>query len=193
LGPKTSALLAGTALLVWLASDLAQQQLAPMSVGFAIVHEVGHVAAAAACAVWLVPAWGFRALLAAVLAGTLIDVDHAVAAGSIDPIRMMSLGARPATHSIAGVVLIGLVVAAMAGWRLGYAALVGAATHVVLDARFAPGVPLLAPLSADAHVLVAGWVLPALILGLGLVGVMAANWLPARPRPHSDVRRPRFS
>jgi membrane-bound metal-dependent hydrolase YbcI (DUF457 family) len=116
--------------------------------------------------------WGARTLVASVAAGTLIDVDHAVAAGSIDPARMMALGARPPTHSLVGVSLIGLLVLAIFGWRAGYAAFAGAMTHIVLDASAAPGVPMFAPWSADTHVTVPIWTMVPALLVLGLIGVV---------------------
>jgi membrane-bound metal-dependent hydrolase YbcI (DUF457 family) len=173
------------ALAVWAAADMVQQQTAPPSTTFLVAHELGHIAAATACTLWLVPAWGFRSLIAAILAATLIDVDHAVAAGSIDPGRMMALGARPATHSLAGVALIGVIVLAAFGWRAGYAAFAGALTHIVLDANAPPGVPLLAPWSNDAHVLLPTWSLVPVILALGLIGVVLTRLGRRRPRPVS--------
>jgi len=139
---------------------------------FLVAHETAHVAAAAACSLWLVPAWGFRALGASVAAGTLIDIDHAIAAGSIDPARMMALGARPPTHSLAGVSLIAVVVMAVFGWRPGYAAFAGGISHIIMDASAAPGVPLFAPWSTDTHVTVpTGTMVPTLVV-LGLFGVI---------------------
>jgi membrane-bound metal-dependent hydrolase YbcI (DUF457 family) len=113
-----------------------------------------------------------RTLAASVAAGTLIDVDHAVAAGSIDPARMMALGARPPTHSLAGVSLIGLLVLAIFGWRAGYAAFAGAMTHIVMDATAVPGVPMFAPWSTDTHVTVPTWTMVPALLVLGFVGVV---------------------
>jgi membrane-bound metal-dependent hydrolase YbcI (DUF457 family) len=170
------------ALGVWAAAEMVQQETAPPSTTFLVAHELGHIAAATACTLWLVPAWGFRSLLVAVLAATLIDVDHAVAAGSIDPGRMMALGARPATHSLAGVALLGLFVLAIFGWRAGYAAFAGAMTHIVLDANGLPGVPLLAPWSSDAHMLLPSWSLVPVILALGLIGVLLTRLSGRRSR-----------
>jgi membrane-bound metal-dependent hydrolase YbcI (DUF457 family) len=169
-------------LAVWAIADVVQARSTPPSDTFLIAHEVAHVALATACAMWLVPAWGFRILLVAIAAGTLIDVDHAVAAGSIDPARMMALGARPATHSLVGVALLGALVLAGLGWRAGYAAFAGALSHVIYDATAPPGVPLLAPWSADNHVIVPTWSLVLLILALGCGGVVLASLTSRRRR-----------
>jgi membrane-bound metal-dependent hydrolase YbcI (DUF457 family) len=180
-----AAVLTIAALVVWAAAEMVQQQTAPPSTTFLVAHELGHIAAATACTLWLVPAWGFRYLIVAVLAATLIDVDHAVAAGSIDPGRMMALGARPATHSLAGVALLGVFILAVFGWRAGYAAFAGAMTHILLDANAMPGVPLLAPWSSDAHMLVPSWSLVPVIMVLGLVGVVLTRLGRRRARPVS--------
>jgi membrane-bound metal-dependent hydrolase YbcI (DUF457 family) len=166
--------LGALALVSWIGAEAVQRALPP-SLAFAIADEIAHGSVALLCALAMAPTWGFRPVLVALLAGTLIDVDHAVAARSLDPTRMMMLGARPATHSLAGVVSIALLIGAIWGPRSGYAALLGAATHVVRDADSAPGVPLFAPFSADAHVILPDWTLPAIMLAFGISSILCAQ------------------
>jgi membrane-bound metal-dependent hydrolase YbcI (DUF457 family) len=174
----------GLALLVWAGAEVVQQQAPPPTTTFLVAHELGHIAAAVACTLWLVPAWGLRALLVSIAAATLIDVDHAIAAGSVDPARMMALGARPPTHSLAGVSLLGVLVLALFGWRAGFAAFAGATTHIVLDANAPPGVPLLAPWSTDQHMLLPAWSLVVVIVALAAIGVLSVRAAP--PSRRSD-------
>jgi len=172
--------LAAVAWVTWVTAFAVQQRV-PVSLAYAVVDATGHAAAAAICTVWLIPAWGVRPFVVAILASALIDLDHAVVAGSLEPARMMALGARPATHSLAGALLIGVLGWAIGGRRVGYAAFVGAMMHVVQDARAKPGVPLLTPLSADDHVIVGPWVSTAVLLAFALLALLATR------------RRPRFS
>jgi membrane-bound metal-dependent hydrolase YbcI (DUF457 family) len=172
------------ALAIWTVAEVIQRQTAPPSSTFLLAHEGGHIALASAWTIWLVPAWGFRTLLVAVSAGTLIDVDHAIAAGSIDPTRMMALGARPPTHSLAGIALLAGVVLSLFGWRAAYAAFAGALSHILVDASAPPGVPLLAPWSTDRHILVPAWSVALGILVIGCIGVLLAR--PRRARQRSD-------
>jgi hypothetical protein len=101
-------------LAAWVATD-ALQGLVRTSRLWALLDEVAHGAVAATCALWLVPRWGFTPVIAAVLSATLIDVDHAIASGSLSPERMIQLHARPPTHSIPAA--LGLAVAIASGWR----------------------------------------------------------------------------
>lgn len=171
------ALALSAALVGWQLADVAEARL-PLSVTWALIDEVGHASVAAFVLLWAWPTWGWRPLLAAVLAATLIDVDHALAAGSLMPERMMTLAARPAAHS-----LLGAAVAGGAGWlvggrRVGYAAVVGVLTHLARDAQGDPGVPLLVPFVAEWHVRLAAWSLPLLVIGLAAVTSVAssASW-----------------
>jgi membrane-bound metal-dependent hydrolase YbcI (DUF457 family) len=173
-------------LLVWQGVDQAQARL-PLSLAWAILDVMSHAAVAALVMLWTVPAWGWRPLIAAVLAAALIDVDHALAARSILPSRLMSLAARPASHS-----LLGVAVASGVGWlaggrRVAFAAGVGILTHVLGDAQSEPGVPLWVPWSAaDWHVMLPRWTLPVLLVCLAAVSAAwAANWprVPSARRP----------
>jgi len=159
-------------LVTWQLVDRLQAML-PLSGSWALLDELGHASVAAGVVLWTVPAWGWQPTLAAVLAGTLIDIDHPLAAGSLLPSHMMSLAARPASHSLLGVAVASAVGFALGGRRIGFAALVGVLTHIVRDATADPGVPLLVPLVDNWHVRLPIWSLPALMLvliGAGLAG-----------------------
>ena len=158
----------------WFGSELVQSRL-PASPAFAVVDEIAHASVALMCAVPLVLRWGYRPVLVAVLAGTLIDVDHALAARSLDPMHMMQLGARPPTHSLAGAVLLATLVGAVLDSRAAYAAFVGVVSHIVRDADGPPGVPLFAPFSPMAHVILPVWWLPLCILVLAAAGVLLTH------------------
>jgi membrane-bound metal-dependent hydrolase YbcI (DUF457 family) len=73
-------------------------------------------------------------VLAAVLASTFIDLDHAVAAHSLDPGRMEALQARPPTHSLAFAAAIGGLGWAAFGLPTGYALAAGIVVHLLGDA-----------------------------------------------------------
>jgi membrane-bound metal-dependent hydrolase YbcI (DUF457 family) len=181
------------ALIVWLGLEALQKRL-PLSPAFAVVDVTAHASVALVCALPIVPMWGYRPVLVAVLAASLIDVDHALAARSLDPMHMMSLGARPATHSLAGALLLAILVGALLDWRAGYAAFLGVVSHVLRDADGPPGVPLLAPFSTNAHVTVPIWVLPVSMFTLAVGGVLLAS-APGRrnktPKT-TDFLRPRL-
>lgn len=174
-------------LTTWLAAEAVQRTLRPTT-AYAIADEIAHGSVAVLCALPLLPGWGSRVVLVALLAGTAIDVDHTVAARSLDPIRLMSLGARPPTHSLIGALLISVIIAAIFGRRAGYAALLGAVTHIVRDASAAPGVPLFAPFISDAHIILPTWLLPLTMLLFGLGGIVQTRELPMQLR-----QRLRFS
>ncbi len=170
-------------LVIWLAAEAVQRSLPP-SLIFALTDEIAHASVATLCALPLVPVWGLRPLLVAMLAGTLIDVDHAIIARSFDPLQMMTLGARPPTHSLAGALLLTVLISALWGTRNGYAVLLGTITHIVRDADGIPGVPLFVPFIANAHVIVPAWILPAAIAAFGVTSITVAYVLrtPLRQR-----------
>jgi membrane-bound metal-dependent hydrolase YbcI (DUF457 family) len=162
------------ALIAWQAADLIEAH-APLSPGWAVVDEVGHASVAAFILLWTWPAWGWRPTVAAICAGTLIDVDHALAAHSLLPMHMMSLEARPAGHSLLGVGLATTLGTALGGRRIGFAAGVGVLSHIARDAQAQPGVPLLVPWSADWHVMLPAWGLPLLMFLLAAIGLAASR------------------
>lgn len=173
-------------LAAWLGSEVLQSRLPPTRV-FAVVDEIAHASVALVCALPLAPRWGYRPLLVTVLAATLIDVDHAVAARSLDPLPMMQLGARPGTHSLAGAMLVGILVGALLDAPAGYAAFVGVASHIVRDADGPPGVPMFAPFVSDPHVMVPIWVVPVSMLVLAAGGVLLAR-MPVLSRGKQKLR-----
>jgi membrane-bound metal-dependent hydrolase YbcI (DUF457 family) len=126
--------------------------------------------------VWLKPRWGWPPIIAATLAGIFLDIDHAVAAASLDPAGMMGLGVRPPTHSLLAAALLGVLAWPVLGRGIGFAVASGVAAHVVEDALGPPGVPLLFPLWAERQV-----VLPAPLALLTIVALSAASlWLGQR-------------
>jgi membrane-bound metal-dependent hydrolase YbcI (DUF457 family) len=137
--------------------------------GWAVLDAILHGALGGLAMVVVWPAWGFRPVLGAIAAAVLIDLDHLVAAGSLDIVRIMSLAARPVAHSLVSLALISAGVGLVAGRRVGYGVAVGLLTHLWRDATEAPGIPLLVPLVADEHVMLPAWALPTTLVGLVLI------------------------
>jgi hypothetical protein len=89
---------------------------------------------------------GRGAMRTAVAAGTLIDVDHIVAARSAHPRALIGLDTRPRSHALLGAVALGAVGAAAGGSTHGWAAFAGLASHLLRDASDAAApTPLLWP------------------------------------------------
>ena len=113
----------------------------------------------------------------AVAAGTLIDVDHAVAARSLRIEPMLSLPARPRSHALGVAVVLGGIGVAIGGPRHGWAAFAGLASHLLRDAsdEQAP-TPLLWPLAAPRQISRAAAVagVAALVLGSWAISRRAA-------------------
>ena len=105
-----------------------------------------HALIAAAVAAPLVSRAGWRVVVTAVAAATVIDIDHAVAARSLRIRATTSLAMRPRSHSALTALGVGAVVAMAAGPVHGWAAFGGLASHLLHDAgdRAAP-TPLLWP------------------------------------------------
>jgi membrane-bound metal-dependent hydrolase YbcI (DUF457 family) len=90
---------------------------------------------------------GRRPILTAVLAGTLIDVDHAVAARSARPSAMLTLRTRPRSHALLVTLAAAAVGTAAGGPTHGWAAFAGLTSHLLRDASDdAAPTPLLWPL-----------------------------------------------
>jgi membrane-bound metal-dependent hydrolase YbcI (DUF457 family) len=90
---------------------------------------------------------GRGAMRTGVLAGTLIDIDHIVAARSAWPAAMLSLEHRPRSHALLGAAALGMVATAAGGPVHGWAAFAGLASHLLRDAGDdAAPTPLLWPL-----------------------------------------------
>jgi hypothetical protein len=111
---------------------------------------------------------GTGAVKTAVAAGTLIDVDHAVAARSLRMGPMLSLPARPRSHTLALALVLGGVGAAAGGPRHGWAAFAGLGSHLLRDAsgEGAP-TPLLWPVAAPPRVSVRVAIAGCALLALG--------------------------
>jgi peptidoglycan/LPS O-acetylase OafA/YrhL len=120
-----------------------------------------------------------RLLLFAFLGGLALDLDHALAAGSIDPASMEQLGRRPDTHSllfVAGAALIGFAVSRRPVFAWGVNAVL--VSHLLLDA---PGgaVPWLFPLEQPESIPWLACPLGILLL-LGISAAVAHSPLEAR-------------
>jgi len=122
-----------------------------------------------------------RRLAAAALTfigGSLIDVDHFIAAGSLDLHTIETLGGRPDTHSLVFAALLGLLVAALTRRpRLAWAVFAVNAAHLLFDAA-GGGDPILYPLSRLDG-------LPWLACPVGALALLAGSVVVARltPRP----------
>jgi membrane-bound metal-dependent hydrolase YbcI (DUF457 family) len=157
--------IAAACVALWLGTRIVQAN-GPSPLVWALTDVLGHAVAALACTIWLLPGYGLRPVLASVLAATLIDVDHAVAAHSLDPARMEALQARPPTHSLAFAAAIAGLGWVVFGLPTGYALAAGIVIHLLADAVEPGGVPLLLPLVSDEHVRV-----PQVAFGLGVVAL----------------------
>ncbi|MBX6752831.1 metal-dependent hydrolase [Thermorudis peleae] len=75
-----------------------------------------------------------RFLVAAVLGGVAIDLDHVAAARSLRLTDCMTMPSRPPTHSLATILLASSVVALIRPWRgLGLGAFLGLSSHLLRD------------------------------------------------------------
>ena len=90
---------------------------------------------------------GRRPMLTAVVAGTLIDVDHAIAARSARPSAMLTLRTRPRSHTLLATGAAATLGTAAGGPLHGWAAFAGLTSHLLRDASDdAAPTPLLWPL-----------------------------------------------
>ena len=108
----------------------------------------------------------------AFLSATVLDLDHFVAAGSLDVRAALSLAARPPTHSLSFALLLGAVTSLLSRDRAaGWVVFAAIASHVLRDAAMGTA-PLLWPLGADA--------VPRWVYCWGEVGLMLASceWVP---------------
>jgi hypothetical protein len=171
-------------LLIWLGALELQEHSAPGQLTWAALDVLVHGSTAGLCAVWLLPGFGWRPFIAAIAAGVFIDLDHAVAARSLDPLKMMSLAARPPTHSLLAAVLVGIVAGRLLGRVCGYAVGIGIVAHLLGDAIEPAGVPLLVPFVANPRLQVS----VSVLIGGMLVMALASAWLSQRAnrRPHSS-------
>jgi len=128
----------------------------------------------AALAAAVVAPLGRRAIVTAVVAGTAIDVDHPIAARSARLEAMLSMPARPRSHSLLTALGAGAIGAAAGGLTHGWAAFAGMASHLLRDAGDgAAPTPLLWPWSPPRQI---GRV-PA---AAGIVALAAGSWAISR-------------
>jgi hypothetical protein len=129
------------------------------------------------------PEWSRWTILVGVAVAMSIDIDHAIAAGSIDVYRMITLPMRPPTHSLtfalAAATLIGFLSRSRSVFALVFVAL---ASHVLRDAYtgellFYPAPPLTLPYL---------W-----YVGSELILAGAAAWLTPAPPPRWNWRKAR--
>jgi membrane-bound metal-dependent hydrolase YbcI (DUF457 family) len=132
-----------------------------------------HGLLAGAVAAPLARGGGRGPVVTAVVAGTLIDVDHVVAARSLRPVTWVTLGGRPRAHTLLLAVGAGGVVGLLGGRTHGWAAFGGLASHLLRDASDPGGAPILWPLSGRRHI-------PRAAYGAGIAGLVLGSWLVSR-------------
>jgi membrane-bound metal-dependent hydrolase YbcI (DUF457 family) len=89
---------------------------------------------------------GRRPMVTAVVAGTLIDVDHIVAARSVRPGAMLTLRTRPRSHTLLATLAAAALGTAAGGPIHGWAGFAGLTSHLLRDAGDdAAATPLLWP------------------------------------------------
>jgi hypothetical protein len=115
----------------------------------------------------------WRLLALAFVGGIVLDLDHAIAAGSFSPAAMEELGRRPPTHSLLFALALSLTGLALVRSRqVAWGILAVLASHIFFDAA-GGGVRWLYPLAEPESI---PWaVCPAAILVL-----FATSWIVAR-------------
>ncbi len=150
------------------AADLALRLLDPPYVVAGLLDEPAHLATTALVHAAWPGTLPLPAVLAALAASVLIDVDHLPAVLGSDAV--LAGAPRPYSHSLfTPIVLLGLAALTRGSWRalLGGGAL-GVACHLLRDLAGEPGVPLAWPLSTAAVSL-------PLALEVAVVGGLAAR------------------
>jgi hypothetical protein len=110
--------------------------------------------------------------------GSLIDLDHFVAAGSLSLHRVETLGDRPDTHSLTFVSLVGLLVLASTRRpRIAWAVFAIGASHLVYDGAGGHE-PVLYPFSRLDG-------LPWIVCPLGTLALFAVSFAIARRAPRT--------
>jgi membrane-bound metal-dependent hydrolase YbcI (DUF457 family) len=163
-----------------MATDRTEARPSPARLAVAFADPVVHAALAAAVVAPLARRAGAGVLLTAVAAGTLIDLDHPVAARSLRPRAMLSLPTRPRSHSLAVALAASAAGAVARGPVAGWAVFGGLASHLLRDAgdRAAP-TPLLWPL-APPRQLARRWTLA------GTAGLALTSWAVGRAAASGD-------
>jgi membrane-bound metal-dependent hydrolase YbcI (DUF457 family) len=139
----------------------------------ACVDPFAHGLLAGAVAAPLARSTGRGPLVTAVVAGTLIDVDHVVAARSLRPVTWLTLGGRPRAHSLVLAVGVGSVAGVVAGPAHGWAAFGGLASHLLRDASDSGGAPILWPVSGRRRI-------PRTAYAAGIAGLALGSWVVSR-------------
>jgi membrane-bound metal-dependent hydrolase YbcI (DUF457 family) len=149
----------------------------------ALYDPLVHAALAAAVVAPAVPRAGRGPLLTGIAAGTLIDLDHPVAARSLSPAAMLSLDARPRSHSVLLALGTGAVCGAVGGPVHGWAALAGLGSHLLRDAAGggAP-TPLLWPWARSRRI-ARRWALA------GTAALAVGSWAVSRAAADRPARR----
>jgi len=146
-------LLAGWGL-VWVGHAYVVPALrAPWLIGLADPAVHGLVSGLLVPPLWVLRVVDFRVALLAVLLGVLIDLDHAIAAGSFAFSAMLALPGRPLGHSLLVATLVAAGMAlALRGWSGRYAGgvpfylfWVSLASHIARDGATPWAWPLVAP------------------------------------------------
>jgi hypothetical protein len=157
-----------------------------------------HALLAGAVAAPLVPVRGRGPLVTAVVAGTLIDIDHPLAARSLRLGPMISMETRPRSHSLLTALGAGTLAGAAGGPAHGWAAFAGLASHLLYDAGdSAAPTPLLWPwasarqvgrgpaLAGIAALALGSWGLSRLAGGGTARGAVPADGAGAAARPRT--------
>jgi LexA-binding, inner membrane-associated putative hydrolase len=108
--------------------------LSPRRRAIAAADPLVHALLAAAVTAPVASKHGRGPVITAVVAGTLIDVDHPVAARSVRLGPMVSMATRPRSHSLLSAVGVGAVAVALGGPVHGWAAFAGLSSHLLHDA-----------------------------------------------------------
>jgi len=129
-----------------------------------------------------------RFLLLAFVGGVILDVDHALAAESLNPGAMEELGRRPPTHSLAFAATLALIAYALTRRLLvAWGVLAVMVSHLIFDAA-GGGVRWMYPLQEPESI---PWLLcPAgilLLFGVSLALARSKVSPPARLRPVSAI------
>ncbi len=119
---------------------------------------------------------GRRPMLTAVVAGTLIDVDHVIAARSARPSAMLALRTRPRSHALLATVAAAALGTAAGGPVHGWAAYAGLTSHLLRDASDdAAPTPLLWPWAPPRQIGRARAAAGVAALALGTCAIWAAR------------------
>jgi hypothetical protein len=120
----------------------------------------------------------------AFIGGSVLDLDHFIAAGSLNLHTVETMSGRPATHSLGFVVLLAVLTLLITRrWIAAWAVFAVNLTHILFDAA-GGGVRVLYPLAHPDG-------LPWLACPIGTLALLAISAILARPRsrPRSRLDR----